>query len=68
MASGGYEPIPTDDNERGIDNKGADNNDDGEDDWDNFNLRARQSQTEETPLNQPPLLPQLIANAYHLKQ
>ena len=33
MASGGYEPIPTDDNERGIDNKGADNNGDGEDAW-----------------------------------
>ena len=33
MASGGYEPLPTDDNERGIDNKGADNNDDGEDAW-----------------------------------
>ena len=33
MASGGYEPIPTDDNERGRDNEGADNNDDGEDTW-----------------------------------
>ena len=34
MASGGYEPIPTDetdDNERGRDNKGADNNDDDDD-------------------------------------
>ena len=32
MATGGYEPIPTEDNERGRDNKGADNNDDDDDD------------------------------------
>ena len=36
MASGGYEPIPTDetdDNERGRDNKGAENSDDDDDFW-----------------------------------
>ena len=54
MASGGYELVPTDetdDNERGRDNKGADNNDDDDDDI--FNTDLSQYKFEKRPPRDP---------------